>query len=69
MSNVPLPDLTELQQWSEQRRRNEVARILAALDLLSEEQIHSWAMQVRLEVAYTSNRKELLEAIRRELVK
>ncbi len=70
MPDVPLPDLlTELQQWSRERRRNEVARILAALDLSSEEQIHTWVVRVGIKVAYTRNRKELLELIRRELVK
>lgn len=70
MSDVPLPDLlNKLQQWGKERRRNEVARILAALDLLSEEQIHTWMMKVGIRAAYTTNRKQLLETIRQELVK
>ncbi|MGH8904264.1 MAG: hypothetical protein ACRDYA_21920 [Egibacteraceae bacterium] len=70
MSDLPLPDvLTELRQWSKEHRRNEVARILAALDLLRDDQITIWVARVEIKVAYTRDRKELLELIRRELVK
>jgi hypothetical protein len=70
MAKVPLADLRhELQRWSRDHRRNEVARILAALDLLTGEQIYAWSLRVGLNLRYTTNRKQLLEAIRRELVK
>jgi len=43
ISNIPLPDLAELQRWSKHRRRNEVARLVAALDLLSEKSSVTWS--------------------------
>lgn len=53
---------------SGEQHRNRVARILAALDLISVHQIRVCAETAGIELPWTEDRKVLIEEIRRNLM-
>ncbi len=67
-SHLDLVGMSAAGGATREQRRNRVARILAALDLMSVHQIRSHAETAGIELPYTDDPKVLIEKIRLHLM-
>lgn len=63
-----LDSVAAVRRASREHRRNMVARMLAALDLMSIDQIRLCATRVGIDLPCSDDPKILIEAIRRQLM-